>query len=137
MEIKYRNETTYGNNIYDVLDVMLNEIYELGNIDILDYTLDIYMSNSNYYELITEMINDITAFNQTEIFSVCKEIISEINKQLNKDIKYCLWLADKEAVEELYGNDYIMGYYCSDIILSDLGYEGKLYAYENKPEPII
>ena len=41
-KIMYRSEDSYGSGVRDVLDVMVYEIYELGNIDILDYICDHY-----------------------------------------------------------------------------------------------
>jgi hypothetical protein len=55
------------------------------------------------------------------------------------NVRYALWLADKDAVEELYDGDELDVYpYETDnaIILSDLGYDGTLYGFEEMPEPL-
>ena len=68
-----------------------------------------------------------------------REILSCIEDETGKTIKYALWLATKEAVEELYDGDeqFIYEYDVTDaVILSDLGFDGVLYGFENMPEPL-
>lgn len=136
--IMYRSEDSYGSGVRDILDIMTFEIYELKNIDILEYTLDHYLQNSNIKETVENMIADIEIFNEEEIYKVCKLIINEINKQTDHNLKYALWLAEYDAVSNIYSFDEssIEAYNTSDIILSDLGYDGILFGYDEEPEPI-
>ena len=116
--IMYRSEDSYGSGVRDILDIMTFEIYELKNIDILEYTLDHYLQNSNIKETVENMIADIELFNEEEIYKVCKLIINEINKQTDHNLKYALWLAEYDAVSNIYSFDEssIEAYNTSDII---------------------
>ena len=136
--IMYRSEDSYGSGVRDILDIMTFEIYELKNIDILEYTLEHYLQNSNIEETVENMIADIEIFNEEEVYKVCKLIINEINKQTDHNLKYALWLAEYDAVSNIYSFDEssIEAYNTSDIILSDLGYDGILFGYDEEPEPI-
>lgn len=136
--IMYRSEDSYGSGVRDILDIMTFEIYELKNIDILEYTLDHYLQNSNIKETVENMIADIELFNEEEIYKVCNLIINEINKQTDHNLKYALWLAEYDRVKDMYAYDEssIEAYKVSDIILSDLGIDGVLFAYDEMPEPI-
>lgn len=136
--IMYRSEDSYGSGVRDILDIMTFEIYELKNIDILEYTLEHYLQNSNIKETVENMIADIEIFNEEEVYKVCKLIINEINKQTDHNLKYALWLAEYDAVSNIYSFDEssIEAYNTSDIILSDLGYDGILFGYDEEPEPI-
>lgn len=53
-------------------------------------------------------------------------------------LKYCLWLASKSTVLDLYNasEQDIQKYETSPIILSDLGMDGMLFAYESMPRPL-
>lgn len=136
--VMYRSEDSYGSGVRDILDIMTFEIYELKNIDILEYTLDHYLQNSNIKETVENMIADIEIFSEDEIYKVCKLIINEINKQTDHNLKYALWLAEYDAVSNIYSFDEssIEAYNTSDVILSDLGYDGILFGYDEEPEPI-
>ena len=68
-----------------------------------------------------------------------KEILGCIEDETGINVNYALWLADREAVEELYDGDELdVNAYDIDnaIVLSDLGYDGTLYGFEGMPEPI-
>lgn len=134
--VLYRCNTSLDSerNIYKVLDF---EINELGNNDILEYCLD----NYNLSEELKERINDFFDNREDDVLTdntLIKDLINEISKLTGKKLKYCIWLASKEAVEELYdgkeeGNK-IEEYDISDgVILSDLDFDGKLFAFENNP----
>lgn len=136
--VMYRSEDSYGSGVRDILDIMVFEIYELKNIDILEYTLDHYLQNSNIKETVENIIADIEIFSEDEIYKVCKLIINEINKQTDHNLKYALWLAEYDVVSNIYSFDEssIEAYNTSDVILSDLGYDGILFGYDEEPEPI-
>ena len=89
--IMYRSEDSYGSGVRDILDIMTFEIYELKNIDILEYTLDHYLQNSNIKETVENMIADIEIFNEKELniknggnVEAAKLIGSEIAKRAKK-----------------------------------------------------
>lgn len=136
--IMYRSEDSYGSGVRDILDVMVYEIYELKNIDIPDYILEHYLQGSNIQETVEKLIDDVEAFSEEEVYKICKLIIKEINTQTDHDLKYALWLADKSVVLDMYAYDSlnIDAYETSDVILSNLGADGILFAYDYEPEPI-
>ena len=136
--IMYRSEESGGSGVRGVIDIMTFEIFELGNTDILDYTLENYLQDTNIQEMVERLIDDITAFSINEVEKICKLIIKEINIQTDHNLKYGLWLADYERVKDMYAYDEssIEAYKVSDIILSDLGIDGVLFAYDEMPEPI-
>lgn len=150
-EILYRSDEVYGSGVRDIVEVMKYETFELGNLDILDYLYihyrkafgDIFAgriervyNDLNYYGYDS---NDIKGYytdeKQTEIFTL---VIDKLNKYYGVNLKYCLWLADKTEVVERYKvtPESIDAYRISNYILSDLAKEGKLFAYEELPEPI-
>ena len=137
--IMYRSEDSYGSGVRDIIDIMTYEIYELGNIDILDYVCEHYLSNEDK-QIIIRVIPEIESgeLSEKDIEDLCIDIIDKINKKTKHNLKFALWLADKNVVEDMYADDElnIDAYYVSDIILADLGYDGILFAYDEEPEPI-
>jgi len=150
-EILYRSEEVYGSGVRDIVEVMKYETFELGNLDILDYLYIHYRkafgdviacrikgiyNDLNYYGYDS---NDIKGYytdeKQTEIFTL---VIDKLNKYYGVNLKYCLWLADETEVVERYkaAPESVDAYRISNYILSDLSKEGKLFAYEELPEPI-
>ena len=137
--IMYRSEDSYGSGVRDIIDIMTYEIYELGNIDILDYVCEHYLSNEDK-QIIIRLLPEIESgeLSEKDIEDLCIDIIDKINKKTKHNLKFALWLADKNVVEDMYADDElnIDAYYVSDIILADLGYDGILFAYNEEPEPI-
>lgn len=140
-KILYRSEDSYGSGVRDIIQVMTYEIYELGNTDILEYVCEHYLTGETK-NVVTHLIytieNGEAELSENDIEDLCENIIDEINKKTNHNLKYALWLADKNVVEDMYADDElnIDAYYISDIILADLGYDGILFAYDEEPEPI-
>lgn len=135
-KIMYRDEDIYGSGINDILDVISYEVYELGNTDILEYCLDHYVEDKNLKNRIIDLVNNLENYSDLDVFNLVQDLVVEINYQTKSDLKYCLWLASEQAVKDLYDGSNINAYYTSDIILSDLGYDGILFAYETEPLPI-
>lgn len=137
-DVMYRSEETGGSGVRNIIDIMIFEIYELGNTDILDYVLETYLKDTDMRELLKNIIDDVSAYSINEIEEVCEDIIQEINAQTGHNLKYALWLADYNVVAEIYSFDdsTIEAYKTSDIILSDLGRDGILFAYDKEPMPI-
>jgi len=119
----------------DAISVMMFEIEELENEDIFDYVLD-------NYKLSDELKENIKAYMDSSdgnLENILKNMLSEIKTQTGKDIKYALWLAEKETVIEMYdgAENGIDVYETKDgIVLSDLGYDGVLFGFEKLPEPV-
>lgn len=100
--------------------------------------------NANDSEALTRVV---TAYGETMIDKFVESVITMVKLITKKDIKYGLWLASKNAVINRYSSlpenghndaptDNIEMYETSDVILSDLGYEGILFAYETLPNAI-
>ena len=136
MDILYRAEDTYGSGIRDIYEVIFYELVELGNTDILEYCLEHYLLDTIIEDSVEDLIDNYTEYDEEYINDIIYAMIHEIEKKTNTQLKYCLWLASKEAVEDLYAGENINKYYTSNIILSDLDYDGTLYAYKDEPEPV-
>ena len=120
---------------------MLFEITNLNNADILDYINKHYILPSSLKDKIQTFIDNVDDLeeNDEDVEQTLEMIIDYIERQTGKKINYVLWLADKEAVRNLYDGDELemYGYDVDDaLILSDLGYDGTLYAFEDMPDAI-
>lgn len=128
-KVGYRSDEAYGSNVSKIEDVLDFEINELGNEDILDYIKDNYNIHIDYSKTSKNNITDI---------------VNQLRKKVGKNITRCLWLCDN--IEDVVNNyldldkieyyneqdaltRYISQYKISDIVLSDLSEDGKLYAY--------
>lgn len=123
--IEYRTESCYGSGVRGLADILTHEIEELGNEEILD---DLVANG-----LLTDAALEVGPHEE-----IGDAVVREMNLATGKEFKYGLWLASKEAVRLLYdgSEDDIDAYETSDTVLVDLGYDGRLYAYETMPEPI-
>lgn len=145
-KIAYRNDEYQGERIRDPTSVIAYEIFELGNLDIPIYILNIYGKtiqtlDSKLYNRMNdviekinniEFIDDISEMEQRDF---AQKIVNCVETITGKKIKSCLWLTDYDSVIKYYdGDEYnISEYMISDVILSDLGSEGVLYCYEKQP----
>ena len=149
----YRTEVTYGSGVRNADEVMAFESIALCNTDILKYLLDNtgYIQNYELRRTMYDLINvlDYESYNLAKVFGftyyddeACKKlfkrILAEINSVTGLSLKYALWLADYNVVENLYEGspDDIDTYHVSSIIIDDLGVDGVLYLYEEMPKPI-
>lgn len=146
--LKFRSEVPFGDGYRDIIDVMCYETYVLGNTDILE-TLKGTMEKhdkplaDDMGHMILDMIDngyveDMGEDSWKEFFG---KVVSVLNRVYGTELKYCLWLADYETVRDYYGEgklekEDIDAYEESDIILSDIGYDGKLYGYAKLPMPV-
>lgn len=149
-KILYRTESCYGSGIRDVQEIMKYEIFELMNTDILETLKRTIFKNDEFAKTWIEHVIEWCQGNDEHDYSeeanqndFCKWLIKYLNFKTNKNIQYALWLAEKEAVmdKEIYGaylesEEDVDAYEIGDILLSDIGYDGRLYGYENYPEPI-
>lgn len=123
------------------IPVMLFEITELHNTDILDYVMNHYHLPGILMQNIQDYIDNVDDIEEGDenVEYMLKEILGCIEDETGINVNYALWLADREAVEELYDGDELdVNAYDIDnaIVLSDLGYDGTLYGFEEMPEPI-
>ena len=144
--MRYRSEATFGQEYRDAAEVMSFETFELGNTDIISTLKNNILKDSPlkyklgvYEKALDEDYLNINYDDYGKQFF--KEVVNEINKITGKDIKYCLWLADIEGVKSYsteedgeLSDDLIDAYEESDIILSELGFDGTLYGYEELPK---
>lgn len=152
--MKYRSELILGEGYRDVVPVLSYETFVLGNSDALEtigntilkgtklgkemLVLASYIQGGTEETPYSKIVDDMDMEKGMTFFQI---VINEINRTLGKEIKYCLWLADsKEDVRAYCVGDQVLkeedidAYEESDVILSDIGSEGKLYGYEVLPE---
>ena len=149
--IGYRSETTWGFQTIgerDLRKILFHEMYEMNNVDILDYCLDNYRFGMYKDEHISDIIADILTeeyelnekFDEDEAAEFIDCMINSISEQTGINCKYGLWLCNsKEDLIKSYevDPDNIQAYDATDgVILSDLDEEGVLYAFEKMPEPL-
>lgn len=146
-QIRYRTESFSGLGERDAAEVMSYETFELGNVCILDTLLkNVLKDRGEITKQFLKYIDELEGNNCKEETSFesgidfFKKVLKEIQEVTGLNIKYVLWLADKEAVIDrtFYGmnmlteND-IDAYEIGPIVLSELGYDGTLYGYEEYP----
>lgn len=115
----YRNDEFFGDRVLDLYDIIQYEIIELGNEDIPDTLLNTQPEFQNY----------IKDGSLEELAKSCCVFLKEKYPRY----KTGLWLATKEAVQTLYrGTENISEYHipAEYIVLSDLGFDGCLLAFE-------
>lgn len=136
--IKYRTEMSIDSE-HRALPVMLFEITELHNADILEYVSENYLLPEELKMDVQEIIDNIDDVDEYGCERILEEVLNCIENSTGKKIRYALWLADKDAVEDIYEGDErdIYAYNVDDaVVLSDLEYDGTLYGFEEMPEPI-
>lgn len=138
--IRYRTEMSFESP-RNALDVMRFEIGEMKNTDILEYVRDNYDLPRMLKDNIDEMIGTLDDIdeNDDELGHLLKEILFCIADETGVDVRYALWLADRDSVIENYeGDELEIHAYETDgaVVLSDLGYDGTLYGYASMPEEI-
>ena len=136
--IKYRTEMSVDSE-RKALPVMLFEITELHNADILEYVSENYLLPDELKTDVQEIIDNIDDVDEDGCKGILEQVLFCIEGSTGKKIRYALWLADKDAVEDMYEGDErdIYAYNVDDaVVLSDLGYDGTLYGFEEMPEPI-
>lgn len=151
MEIKYRyrTETFSGLEEYDPAAVIDHETFELQNTDIPEYLSNTILKDSPLSAKLREIVqwleyNDIEPpVDEENTIEFCREIVVEIEKVTGITLNYVLWLTDLNAVtdKDFYGK-YVSDEYDIDtyeigpVVLAELGYDGTLYGYTNRPIPL-
>lgn len=152
----YRTEAYSGSGVRDAEAVIRFEILELGNTDIPDTLLNqtMFIQNAELRKDMEWLIRyiednggpgDEDVFedpNDTRVLEIIKRILPEVRKH-SLDIKYALWLADKDEVLKDNENGGYGGnesnidkYPVSPVCLSNLGNMGCLFGYVEYPRPI-
>ena len=154
--VQYRTEAFSGSGERDALSVLLFETCELGNTDALEtLAYGVLCKRPIRRELmdLTKRINSGTDVSINEVKNVYKRALDEIKAITGIEVRYALWLANKQQVEDYYwrwghgvysseeecpkpNEGDIVGYQTGPIILSDLGADGTLYGYKEPPKPV-
>ena len=148
--IRYRTETFSGLGERNAAEVMAYETFEMGNADILrTLTNSLFKNRGEITDRCIAYINELEEnccvenLSFEDCIAFYKEVLEEIHIITGHEIKYVLWLADKEAVtdKEFYGRYVenekdIVAYEIGPVVLSELGYDGTLYGYAQLPIPI-
>lgn len=140
-KIGYRNNY-WGTGTTNLKEIYLFEIFELGNTDIIDYALEHYTDGMHKEDVdllmkISEepgIVFDIEDENKAMLIN---ELIDSVYRATGQQIKYGLWLASLDVVNELYDglDGDVQAYETSEVILSDLGFndQGVLFGYTDNP----
>ena len=139
-----RIEDAFGSGHRDIADVLNYEIIVLENIDIFECLSVNEVLPIQLRERMISCMNDKLTYgciqqSTEELKIFIRQVIESLNESYGVNFSHCLWLCKKKCVRELYGKsafDKIDYYEESDVILSDLGVCGKLYAYTYNPNPI-
>lgn len=143
----YRTEQFSGSGVRDLKELLTFEIYELGNADFLSYAFEHFELDEPLKERIVTMIEylegihmDISGKFHDEANQVVDLILDQIRKYTGINIRYGLWLTSVDAIKSIYSfsiSDSMEVYrYEPGLIISDVGFDGKLYAYEELPKPL-
>ena len=146
----WRRQETSSPVLYSPRDVIVYEMQNLGNSDIPDTVYDRFVATATpefrkQYKIQIGLIEDYLEVERqdgyvastAEYTELAQAILDIVKGATGKDIKYVLWLAEKEVVNSFYKNDgvYLCEYEVSDVILSDLGHDGWLFGYTERPKP--
>lgn len=143
MEMLYRTESFSGSGVRNLRDIIEYEMSTLFNTDIPRYVLESY----DLPDDLRQDLRDTLALEETGEYpflvdrgylqQLIGQMVDAVGRSVGKTLRYGLWLAGKDAVRKHYGGEAdIQAYPAGDAVLSDLGYDGKLFAYENNPQPI-
>ena len=148
MGIMYRNDDCYNSRERNIVEVIYFEIFELNNTDILEYVSKHYLDQPLRSEceniINADNYSNLSYFNDDEEAgrNFVKAIVASISAKTRRNLSHALWLAKKDAVINLYHNGpeaqgiTIASYHTSSIVLSNLGYDGILFAYDDIPKMI-
>ena len=148
---EYRNDSAFGDGVRDAARVVAYEIFELGNIDIIDYILshvalpevvaDEWRGFLDEYEE-NDFVTDENGIpyhaEAKNAIAKVRALLDEVSRVAKAEIRFVLWLAGEQAVRTRYdGNDENMSAYdvSGGVVLSDLGFDGRLYGFAELPEP--
>jgi len=125
----YRSEAYSGSGERRVLEVVMYEITELGNNDIIETMTSLYGTDTHLWHEISD------PYDYNDFYLAMNHILLH---KLPIPVNYALWLANRDAVVELYGTNLVQRYSVGQaIVLSDLGHDGVLFGYHSEPRPMI
>ena len=135
--IGYRDESYGGSGVRDAAEVVMFEIFELGNTDILSYCLP-QLPTSPFVHAAKKIEWEIGEYGYVNDMSERAQrgfairLLREMSELDGVEIKYALWLTSKKAALKYYGGN-PLPYETGPVVLSDLGYEGRLFGYAKYP----
>ena len=139
MKTLFRNDDCYGSRVTDARKVLQYEIKELFNVDVIDYCMTTYSLTTDLRKRLSEDMCALECIGEwpETIDQDIEMLLQELSDIFKEKITHVLWLAERWAVEEYYyGTDEnIKEFDTSKIILSDLGDDGILFGYPEKPQP--
>ncbi len=143
VEVGYRSESVYGEGFTDAVSVITHEVDDLDNVDILSTLADTVLTGTKLGDTLTktvddpEMLDELLGENPEKF--VRDQLLPAVRQATGVDIKYVLWLCATAAdVVDIYNAapEDVIAYPVGDVVLSDLGQDGLLYGYAEKPEPV-
>lgn len=156
--IGFRSEQFSGEGYRDAVAVMAHETFTMQNSDIPEYLAQTLLSDTVWEEKLVRIANalgndtgpeDILQFldeahnNPEAGIQFFHELLDFLKVHTGNEIKYVLWLCD--TTDDIrtyyeYGSHTLTefdSYRKSNVIIADLGKEGKLYGYTTLPLPIM
>jgi len=149
----FRSEAYSGSGERDLDEVLHHEFFALCNNDIAATLVEQYYyrycrpENQEAWDTIKFYAEyDWEAEGDDPWFELKYDLLEAIPKVLHdivgKDVKYCLWVAEKDFVAQHYASGKTNEIDCYDLskhvaVLSDLGQEGCLLAFLQCPKPIV
>lgn len=133
----YRSEECYGSGERDIRKVIAYETNELGNTDIWHYCMARYELSMETKDKINEILNDLhnRSIYERDMKEAIDLLIEDLTRIFGVEPRYCLWLTDFDTCRDFYG-DPTTKCLPSNIIISDLYEDGKLFAYHDMPNEI-
>lgn len=155
--VKFRTETAYGESGHSPAEILAYECFELENIYLIEDLLDLLERHTNMNQkkpsnflkkarqFYKEVINEDTIDYQKHI-PFMTELLTQISHVIHMEINQLLWLTDFQTVLDLYGDNIekdtpdsiieSIDAYETMFPLIEIPYDGTLYAYTEKPEPL-
>lgn len=145
--VRYRTEAFSGLGERNAAEVMAFETFSLGNVDILQTLAEGTLKGrgeitNRCWDFIDELNNNgfVDDMSITDQVAFMNEVLAEVAKVTGVEVQYALWLADRETVTDRkwYGrymahDEDFESYQIGPVVLSDLGFDGTLYGYEEMP----
>ena len=137
--VGFRVNNLFGDGIKEPLEVIVYEIYDLGNTDVLNTLANTLFKDTEFgcrLQSFCQVVEIGCEEKTIEIF--VHKLIREVETKLGKELKSVLWLCDTvqdlvdsyEVQEDSVFSEYEDGF----VVLSDLGKQGKLFGYEGEPK---
>ncbi len=145
--VRYRTEAFSGTGERVAAEVMAFETFQLGNTDILETLAESVLKDrgeitGRCWSLVKELNNNgfVDDMNEDDQAAFMQSVLEEIKQVTGVDVRYALWLADKDVVtnrkwygRDMFDDDDFDCYEVGPVVLSELGFDGTLYGYEEMP----